>query len=79
MTLRPGPRLVRALFGLAVLAALAPVLPPLRWGLAAGCALVLGLAGREALALRRLRVLSDRPAELVLSLDEEAPRPPALA
>ena len=73
MTLRPGPRLVRALFGLAVLAALVPVLPPVKWALAAGFVGVAGLAGREALALRRLRVLSDRPAEMVLSLDEEEP------
>lgn len=75
MTLRPGPRLVRALFGLAILAALTPVLPPVKWALALGFTAVLGLAGREALALRRIRVLSDRPAELVLSLDEEEPLP----
>ncbi|HEX3531693.1 MAG TPA: DUF58 domain-containing protein [Thermoanaerobaculia bacterium] len=73
MTLRPGPRLVRALFGLALLALLVPVLPPVKWALAAGFAGVLGLAGREAFALRRLRILSDRPAEVVLSLDEEEP------
>ena len=75
MTLRPGPRLVRALFGLAFLAVLVPVLPPVKWALAAGFLGVAGLAGREAFALRRLRVLSDRPAEMVLSLDEEEPLP----
>jgi uncharacterized protein (DUF58 family) len=75
MTLRPGPRLVRTLAGLAVLAALVPVLPPLQWALALGFAAVLTLAGSEALALRRLRVLSDRPEEIVLSLDEEEPLP----
>jgi uncharacterized protein (DUF58 family) len=75
MRVRPGPRLVRALFGLALLATLVPVLPPLKWALVAGFAIVLGLAGREALALRRIHILSDRPAELVLSLDEEEPLP----
>jgi len=73
VTLRPGPRFVRALFGLAFLALLVPVLPPVKWALAAGFAAVLGLAGREGFALRRLRILSDRPAEVVLSLDEEEP------
>jgi uncharacterized protein (DUF58 family) len=74
-TFRPGPRLVRALFGLALLAVLVPVVPPLRWALVLGGTIVFGLAGREALALRRLRILSDRPAEQVLSLDEEEPLP----
>lgn len=74
-TFRPGPRLLRALLGLALLAGLVPVIPEVRWILALGLAAVLALAAREVFALRRIRVLADRPAAFVLSLDEEEPLP----
>lgn len=73
--MRPGPLLVRALAGLGLAALLAPFFPVLVWLLAPGLAAVAALALREGLALRRLSVTAERPASLVLSLDEEESLP----
>lgn len=48
-----------------------PFVPLLAWALLPAAAVVLGIAGREALALRRLRVNAERPGALVLPLDED--------
>jgi uncharacterized protein (DUF58 family) len=76
---RPGPRLVRALGALAVAALLVPFLPALAWLLLAAVVVVTGVAGREALALRRLRIHAERPNALVLALDEDEEIPLTLS
>lgn len=73
--IRPGPRLVRALGAVALAALLVPLVPALAWEvvwvLAAALAVLLAIAGREALALRRLRVQARWPEAVVLPLDED--------
>jgi uncharacterized protein (DUF58 family) len=59
------------LTALVPLALLVPFVPRIAWGLLAAVAAVLGVAGREALALRRLRVEAERPEAVVLPLDED--------
>jgi len=69
--MRPGRLLVRALLGLCLAALLVPFAPPLVWVLALGLAVMIAVAAREALALRKLTVTVERPEAWVLSLDEE--------
>lgn len=73
--MRPGRLLLRALLGLCLTALLVPFVPALVWLLALALAVLLAIAGREALALRRLAVTAERPAAWVLSLDEEEDLP----
>src|SRR4051812_36597071 len=73
MTFRPGPLLVQALLALVLLALLVPVVHAAVWALALGLLAVVGLAVREALALRSILILAEQPPSLVLSLDEEEP------
>ena len=69
--MRPGPRLLRAVAALALPALLVPFVPEAAWLVLLGLIVLLAIAGREALALRRLRILGERPENIVLSLDEE--------
>jgi uncharacterized protein (DUF58 family) len=52
-------------------ALLVPFVPPLAWALGPAAVVLCAIAGREALALRRLRVHAERPEAVVLPLDED--------
>jgi uncharacterized protein (DUF58 family) len=69
--MRPGRLLVRALLGLCLAALLVPFVPALVWVLGLGLAAILAMALLEALELRRLTIVAERPKAWVLSLDED--------
>ncbi|HZF11137.1 MAG TPA: DUF58 domain-containing protein [Thermoanaerobaculia bacterium] len=69
--IRPGPRLLRGLSGLALAALFLPFVPGLLPVLGLGLLLLLGLAAREAVLLRGAVPVAERPERVVLSLGEE--------
>jgi uncharacterized protein (DUF58 family) len=69
--IRPGPRLLRALSGLALAALFLPFVPGLLPVLGLGLLLALTLAAREAALLRGAAPVAERPERVVLSLGEE--------
>jgi len=69
--IRPGPRLLRALSGLALAALFLPFVPRLLPIFGLGLLLVLTLAAREAVVLSRAVPVAERPERVVLSLGEE--------
>ncbi|HKS22540.1 MAG TPA: DUF58 domain-containing protein [Thermoanaerobaculia bacterium] len=68
--MRPGPLLPRLLVITAALAALIPVAIWVEWVVVGAFALVVFAAGTEAVALRRVKLLAERPARIALALDE---------
>jgi uncharacterized protein (DUF58 family) len=69
--IRPGPRLARALLGLALAALFLPFVPGLLPVLELALLVPLALAAREALLLSRVLPVAERPERVVLSLGEE--------
>ena len=70
---RPGPKLIKTLWGLAAGALAVPLLPPLSWLLLAGLVVAITLAVVERKRLGRVRVDHEEAPRHVLSLDEEEP------
>src|SRR5438067_13225157 len=68
--MRPGPLLPRLLVIAAALAALIPVAVWMEWVVVGAFALVVVAAGTEAVALRRVALVAERPAKIALALDE---------
>ncbi|MBI3855059.1 MAG: DUF58 domain-containing protein [Planctomycetes bacterium] len=69
--MRPGPRTVQALLGLAAASLLAALVPLLVWPLLAALVSILVLIAAERRMLGSVTVTHDEPPVLVLSLDEE--------
>src|SRR5262249_12600642 len=70
LSLRPGPRLVPALWLLCAAALSVALWPPLVWAVIAGLGALAVLFTLEAVALRRLGVDAEAPERLVLALGE---------
>src|SRR6266542_1476768 len=68
--MRPGPLLPRLLLITAALALLIPVALWVEWVVVGAFALVIVAAGTEAVALRRVLLVAERPAKIALALDE---------
>lgn len=68
--MRPGPSLIRAVTTIAILALLVPISPWLAWAIAAALVIVAGFATAEAIALRRVSLVVERPPKLALPLGE---------
>lgn len=68
--IRPGERAIRALWALAAVALLLPLVPGLYWLPALGLLALAGTVGVESLVLRRQRLVAERPEQVALSLGE---------
>ena len=68
--MRPGPLLIRLTGGIAIFALLVPLAPWLAWGVAAAMAFVAAAAAWEALSLRRVALVVERPPKIALALGE---------
>jgi len=68
--MRPGPLLLRALTAIAIAALLVPIVPALAWVIAAALMIVAGFATAEAISLKRVELVVERPPKLALPLGE---------
>jgi len=68
--MRPGPLLLRALTAIAIAALLVPIVPALAWVIAAALLIVAGFATAEAISLKRVELVVERPPKLALPLGE---------
>src|SRR6184192_2880116 len=68
--MRPGPLLSRLLVITAAMALLVPIALWVEWVVVGAFALVVVAAGTEAVALRRVMLVAERPAKIALALDE---------
>ena len=71
--IRPGPRLLRAIVLLAAASLLVTVFVPFVWAVGAALAVLLVLAGAEAVALMRVRFTGEGAVKIALALDEVEP------
>src|SRR5438105_2196688 len=77
--MRPGPTLVRATIAIAAFSLLVPIAPQLAWLIAAALVVVAALATAEALSLRRVALVVERPPKLALPLGEDDTAPIRIA
>src|SRR5689334_21374543 len=68
--MRPGPNLIRAIAAIAIIALLVPVATWMIWIVASSLLIVAVIATVEALSLRRVQLIVERPAKLALPLGE---------
>src|ERR1043165_1483879 len=68
--MRPGPLLPRLIVITAALAVLIPVALWVEWVVVGAFVVVVVAAGTEAVALRRVMLVAERPAKIALALDE---------
>ena len=73
--MRPGPLLIRVTGGIALLALLVPLAHWLAWAVAATLAAVAAAAAVEALSLRRVALVVERPPKVALALGESDTAP----
>ena len=77
--MRPGRTLLRSLTAIAIAALLVPVVPALAWVIAAALIIVAGFATAEAISLRRVELVVERPPKLALPLGENDTAPIRIA
>lgn len=73
--MRPGPTLIRATIAIAAFSLLVPIAPQMAWIVAAALIVVAGFAAAEAISLRRVALVVERPAKLALPLGENDTAP----
>jgi uncharacterized protein (DUF58 family) len=77
--MRPGPLLLRALTAIAIAALLVPLVPQVAWIIAAALIIVAGFATAEAISLKRVVLVVERPPKLALPLGENDTAPIRIA
>jgi len=77
--MRPGPLLIRALTAIAIAALLVPIVPALAWVIGAALIVVAGVATAEAISLKRVDLVVERPLKLALPLGENDTAPIRIA